>query len=162
MSQELRTIKDSKWYSKDPYHFRNLRLDIDRIETEKEIDNYFIKTDLEIITDSEINHNSFNQFFKVSYSLAWNHQKYFDINRDTNKYESYTQNRLFNFAIAKVYFKKENKSKIKAQIKRILEKEIKADMIIYEKNQTKEKPEEYEYLEKSELLEEKLKSLSNV
>ena len=163
MSQELKSIEDSLWYSNDPYHFRTLRLEIDRIDTPKEINNYFIKTDLEILTDSEINHNSLDQFFKVSYSIAWHHEKYFDINRDTKKYETYFQNRLFCFAIAKVYFKKENKSKIKAQIKRILEKEIKADMVFYEKKyQTKEKPDEFEYLEKSNKLEKILKSLSYI
>ena len=160
MSQELKTIKDSKWYSNDPYYFRNLRLDIEKIDTPKEINNYFIKTDLEIITDSEINHNSLDQFFKVSYSLAWHHDKLFDIDRKTKKYASYYQNRLFSFAIAKVYFEKENKIKIKSKIKRILEREIKADMIFYEKYQTIEKPGEYEYLEKSNKLQKILESLS--
>lgn len=161
MSQELKTIKDSKWYSNDPYLFRNLNLEIKRTDTEKQIDKYFIKTEIEIITDSEINHNSLDQFFKVSYSLAWHHDKFYDIVRKTNRYEAYLQNRLFSFAIAKVYFEKENKSKIKSKIKRILEKEIKADMIFYEKKyQTIEKPDEFEYLEKSNKLEKVLESLS--
>ena len=77
----------------------------------------------------------------------------------TKKYQDYRENRLFNFASVNVYFKKENKSKIKAQIKRILEKEIKADMVFYENNQTIEKPAYFDYSEKSNNLEKKLEAL---
>jgi hypothetical protein len=160
MSQILKPIEDSLWYSKDPYNFRKLNLEIDRIETEKQIDQYSINTSMEIITDSEIGHNSFRTFFKVHYSISWSHTKYFDINRKTKKYEHYTENRLFNFASVKVYFQKENKSKIKAQIKRILDNEIKADMVFYEKHQTIEKPAYFDYSEKSDILEKKLEALN--
>lgn len=159
MSQILKPIEDSLWYSKDPYHFRKLNLDIKRIETEKQIDQYSINTNMEIITESEIEHNTFKTYFKVHYSISWTHTKYFDINRKTKKYEHYTENRLFNFASIQVNFQKENKSKIKAQIKRILEKEIKADMVFYEKHQSTQKPEYFDCSEKSDILEKKLEAL---
>ncbi len=65
MSQELKSIEDSLWYSKDPYNFRKLNLKIDRIETEKQIDQYSINTQMEIITDSIIEYNTIRQYFRV-------------------------------------------------------------------------------------------------
>ena len=61
---------------------------------------------MEIITDSEINQNTFSNFFKVYYSISWSHTKYFDIDRKTNKYEHFSEHQLFNFASTKVYFEK--------------------------------------------------------
>ena len=159
MSQELKTIIDSKWYSKDPYNFRKLNLEIKKIETEKQIDHYSINTQLEIITDSEIDYNTFMHFFKVYYSISWSHTKYFDIDRKTNKFQDFRENTLFNFASVKVYFKKENKAKVKAQIKRILDNEIKADMVFYEKYQTIEKPDYFDFSEKSNNLEKLLEAI---
>ena len=159
MSQSVQ-LEDSKWYSKDPYNFRKLNLKINKIETEKQIDDYSINTQMEIITKSEIESYTFRHYFRVYYSISWSHTKYFDIDRKTNKFQDYRENTLFNFASVKVYFKKENKSKVKAQIKRILEKEIKSDMIFYEKYQSTQKP-EFNFSEKSNNLEKILEAIEN-
>ncbi len=156
INQELELIKISEWTKNWRDHTsKDIRLEISRIETETRIEDASLTTDISIYDDSEIIYNSLQQFFKVHYSISWNKKTFFDIDRKTRKYESYYQNTLFCFVDVKVNFVKETKGKIKARIKRLIEKWIKEDMKFYQGQYvTKEKPGIYDYLDSSKLREE--------